>query len=79
MTKIRRPQIAADQRRSLAALFQRLQFLVRTMSHELGKELRRLNSGRMGRIELSQLAPRDRVCAVKAALAAHHKGTSRCC
>ena len=46
---------------------------------ELLKELRRLNSARLGEGELSRLAPRDRARAVKTALAAHHKGTSRCC
>jgi hypothetical protein len=74
-----RPQIGADLRRSLVTLSQSLRFFARRLSHELVTELRRLNSARMGQNELSRLAPRDRVRAVKAALAAHHQGSSRCC
>jgi len=66
--KISRPKIGAELRRILG-----------TLSHELAMELRRLNSARIGREELSSLAPRNRVLAVKAALAAHHKGSARCC
>jgi hypothetical protein len=69
----------SDLRLSLATFAQNLYLLARRMSHELIKELRRLNSARIGRNELSRLAPRDRARAVKVALAAHHKGSSRCC
>ena len=46
---------------------------------QLATELRRLNSARIGNEELLQLSSRDRVRAVKDALAAHHKGSARCC
>jgi hypothetical protein len=49
------------------------------VSHEIMKELRRLNSARMGQNELSRLARGERARAVKDALAAHHQGVSRCC
>jgi hypothetical protein len=42
-------------------------------------ELRRLNTGRLDSTELASMTPRDRRNAVKAALAAHHRNTSRCC
>ena len=64
---------------SPATLSQSLYFLAGRLSHQLVAELRRLNSARVGIDELSRLAPRDRARAVKAALAAHHKGRSRCC
>lgn len=76
---IARPTNGPGLRRSLATLSQRLHFLARRLSHELVKELQRLNSARMGGNELSRLPPRDRVRAVKAALARHHEGSSRCC
>jgi hypothetical protein len=79
VTKTGRPEIAADPRCWLATMSQKFDLLAGTLSHELLKELRRLNSGRIGSAQLSRLAPRDRVRAVKAALAAHHKATSRCC
>ena len=47
--------------------------------HELMNEMRRLNRARLDSEELARLAPRDRVRAVKAALAAHHQKASRCC
>jgi hypothetical protein len=74
-----RRKIAAPPRHSLATLSRSLHLAMLTLSHELVKELTRLNSARIGRRELSQLAPRDRVRAVKSALAAHHQGISRCC
>ncbi|HTR64089.1 MAG TPA: hypothetical protein VMH37_20420 [Candidatus Binataceae bacterium] len=43
------------------------------------KELRRLNSGRIGGKELSRLPRREKTAAVKAALAAHHDRPNRCC
>jgi len=64
---------------SFATLSQRLHFLAMRLSHELANELARLNSARLGDDELSQLTLRDRARAVKAALAEHHKGISRCC
>jgi hypothetical protein len=72
-------KIAAQPRRSFATLSRNLHFKMRRLSHELVKELARLNSARIGRSELARLAPRDRVRAVKGALAAHHQGISRCC
>ncbi|HKN02012.1 MAG TPA: hypothetical protein VJX23_15960 [Candidatus Binataceae bacterium] len=42
-------------------------------------ELRRLNRARMDSAELANLAPREQRIAVKAALAAHHRNSSRCC
>ena len=77
--KMWHPQIAAGARRALVMVSQRLHVLARTLSHEVRKELRRLNSARLGRDELSRLAPRERTRAVKAALATHHEGSSRCC
>lgn len=77
MIKLRRPHIGAGPRRSLVTLSHKFDFMAR--AHELVKELRRLNTARIGSNELSRLAPSDRVRAVKAALAAHHEGTSRCC
>ncbi len=79
MRKTSRQKNGADIRRSLATLSQSLRFLAWRLSHELVKEFQRLNSARMGGNELLRLAPRDRVRAVKTALAAHHKGSSRCC
>ena len=79
MMNISRPKNGNGMRRSLATLSQGLYLRARRLSHELVKELRRLNSARMGRNELSRLAPRDRTRAVKAALAVRHKGSSRCC
>jgi hypothetical protein len=66
-------------RRSIAILWNRIHSLATQMSHELLNELGRLNSARVGEAELSRLAPRVRVRAVKAALVEHHKGASRCC
>lgn len=43
------------------------------------RELMRLNSGLIGEERLSRLPPRDRVRAVKAALARRHNGVTRCC
>ena len=77
--KPRSPQNSGSLQRSFATVSQRLCFLAQRLSHELIKELQRLNSARMGGDELSQLAPRDRVRAVKAALGAHHRGSGRCC
>jgi hypothetical protein len=53
--------------------------LVAGLSREIVNELRRLNSARLGQDELSRLARGQRARAVKDALAAHHRGASRCC
>lgn len=79
MMNISRPNNGASLRRSFATLSQSLHLLARRLSHELVEELQRLNSARMGEDELSRLAPRDRVRAVKAALNTHHEGSARCC
>jgi len=42
-------------------------------------ELLRLNRARMDSAALAQMQPRERRKAVKAALAAHHRNSSRCC
>ena len=79
MTRNRkRPEIAARRRHRFTVLSGSYRFLV-AMSQEILNELRRLNSARIGSDELSRLAPRKRAQAVKAALEAHHRGTSRCC
>lgn len=49
------------------------------LCHEVEKELRRLNSARIGQAELSRLAPRARAQAVKRALEEHHRHGARCC
>jgi len=49
------------------------------LCHELEKELRRLNSARLGDAELSRLAPRERSQTVKQALDKHHRESARCC
>ena len=78
VTTMSRPQNSADM--TLVCHFVAdLHFLALRLSHELVKELRHLNSARMGGTELSRLAPRNRVRAVKASLVAHHEGSSRCC
>ena len=45
----------------------------------IATELRRLNRGRLDSTALASMTPRDRRNAVKEALAAHHRNTSRCC
>ncbi|HMD04095.1 MAG TPA: hypothetical protein VKG68_02400 [Candidatus Binatus sp.] len=42
-------------------------------------ELGRLNRARLDTTALASMTPRDRRNAVKAALATHHRNTSRCC
>jgi len=42
-------------------------------------ELRRLNRARLDSAALASMQPRERRKAVKAALAAHHRNSSRCC
>jgi len=42
-------------------------------------ELRRLNRARIDPAELASMRPRARRAAVKAALAAHHRNSARCC
>jgi hypothetical protein len=61
--------------------FARVKYLPRwrrVLGH-LAKELRRLNSARLGSEKLLQLSSRERVRAVKEALVEHHKGSRRCC
>jgi hypothetical protein len=60
-------------------LLAHVNLMARRLCHEIAKEYQRLNSARLGKDELSQLASRDQVHAVKAALAQHHKGSARCC
>jgi hypothetical protein len=76
---LHRQRSGSGLRQSVAILSHNFNCMARTLSHELVDELVRLNTARLGSNELSRLTPRDRVRAVKAALAAHHKGTSRCC
>jgi hypothetical protein len=64
---------------SRGELLAHVNFLARKLFHEIVKEYQRLNSARLGKDELSRLASRDRVHAVKVALAEHHKGSARCC
>lgn len=64
---------------SRGELLAHVNFLARRLCHEIVKEYQRLNSARLGKDELSRLASRDLVNAVKAALAEHHKGSARCC
>lgn len=77
--EVRRPENSTQLGHCFATLSQRLYDVALRLWHEVVNELRRLNSARMGRNELSRLAPGDRARAVKTALAAHHKGNSRCC
>jgi len=74
-----RTRNGADMRHSFAALSRRLCSAAMTLSHQLVNELERLNSARMGKHALSRLDSRDRVRAVKDALASHHEKTPRCC
>jgi hypothetical protein len=46
---------------------------------QIARELRRLNSARLGNERLSQIPASERVRAVKDALAAHHQASARCC
>jgi len=46
---------------------------------ELMSEIGRLNRARIGSDQFARLTPRERVRAVKDALAKHHQKTSRCC
>jgi hypothetical protein len=53
-----------------------------TLAHLAGAiaiELRRLNRARIDSAALASMQPRERRKAVKAALAAHHRNSSRCC
>ena len=64
---------------SCGELLTHVNFLASKLCHEIVTEYQRLNSARLGKDELSRLASRDRVRAVKAALVEHHKGSARCC
>jgi hypothetical protein len=66
-------------RRSLARWWDMSHAPAVKLSHQIVKELERLNSARLGKKALSQLTPRERARAVKAALEAHHGGITRCC
>jgi len=77
--KMSRPKNSGAGKHRLAALANGLHHLALKLSHEIINELSHLNSARLGKAELSQLAPRERAQAVKAALATHHEGSSRCC
>lgn len=79
MIKMVHREIGAHLRHSIVSVSQSLHRASRTLSHQLLKELQRLNSARMGSGELSLLAPSERVRAVKAALMRHHEGKPRCC
>jgi hypothetical protein len=46
---------------------------------QLSRELAHLDTARIGREELARLPRKQRVRAVKQALAAHHRHTTRCC
>jgi hypothetical protein len=74
-----RLKITADLRLSIADMSRHLHLLMRRMWQELVAEFARLNSARLGNRRLLQLARRDRIRAVKADLAAHHRGNARCC
>ena len=45
----------------------------------IATELRRLNRARLDSATLARMGPRERRNAVKAALATHHRNSSRCC
>jgi len=45
----------------------------------IASELRRLNRARLDSATLARMGPRERRKAVKAALATHHRNSSRCC
>jgi len=53
--------------------------LMGRVSQELVTELARLNTARLGNDVLSQLSRHGRAQMVKAALAKHHDGITRCC
>ncbi len=52
---------------------------VETLALALARELARLNSGFVGKDRLSKLDRRERVRAIKSALAERHRGPTRCC
>ena len=79
MMEMARQESGAGLRFSRAVRWHGIQALLLRLSHELLSEIQRLNSARLGGGALSQLSPRERPRAVKAALAAHHRGISRCC
>ncbi len=79
MTTVSRSSNRGVVRRSLGSLRDMLHFPAPKLSHEIVKELKRLNSARLGKETLSRLTPRQRARAVKAALEAHHGGITRCC
>jgi hypothetical protein len=60
----------------------RVRLAISTLPHVAAAiviELRRLNRARMDSAALASMQPRERRKAVKAALAAHHRNSSRCC
>jgi hypothetical protein len=59
-----------------------IRLAISTLAHVTGAiaiELGRLNRARMDSAALAKMPPRERRKAVKAALAAHHRNSSRCC
>ena len=72
--------MTANSRASRIAL--RVRLAISTLAHVAGAiaiELRRLNRARIDSAALASMQPRERRKAVKAALAAHHRNSSRCC
>ncbi|MGC2493493.1 hypothetical protein [Candidatus Binatus sp.] len=60
----------------------RVRLVISTLANLTGAitiEVRRLNRARIDSAALASMQPRDRRKAVKAALAAHHRNSSRCC
>ncbi|MFZ2064085.1 MAG: hypothetical protein WAU82_23960 [Candidatus Binatus sp.] len=60
----------------------RVRLVISTLANVTGAitiELRRLNRARIDSTALASMQPRDRRKAVKAALTAHHRNSSRCC
>jgi hypothetical protein len=60
----------------------RVRLAISKLAHVTGAiaiELGRLNRARMDSAALASMQPHERRKAVKAALAAHHRNSSRCC
>jgi hypothetical protein len=60
----------------------RIRRAISTLAHIAGAiaiELGRLNRARIDSAALASMHPRERRKTVKAALAAHHRNSSRCC
>ena len=76
---VSRPSNGSSVPRLFARWWDMLHFPASKLSQQIIEELERLNSARLGKETLSQLTPRKRARAVKAALEAHHHGITRCC